>query len=106
MGPRVQATDRRLPRLWRSCGSSSYDLLSLRRLLEEVPNLPRGVKVAVGIAEQARTVRGGMRCAVAAALNPDERHAALAGRGPTAAFGGAAVARIAVGKLRRFRRTG
>ena len=78
---------------------------SSRCLLEKVPNLVCGVKVAVGIAEQSPAVRGGMGYAVTTALNPDERHIALAGGGPALAFDGAPIARVGVGKLRACRRT-
>src|SRR5436309_15745178 len=43
--------------------------------------------------------------AVTAALNLDERYVALAGGGPALAFGGAAIVRVGVGKLRPCRRT-
>ena len=54
----------------------------LRRRLEEFPDLVRGVDVPVGMAEQAPAVRGGMRDAVAAALDGVERDTAFADRGP------------------------
>src|SRR5690349_19655524 len=57
------------------------------------------------MAEQGRAVSGGMRQSVTAAPNPDERHAAPAGRGPALPFGGAAIALVGVGYLLRCRRT-
>src|SRR4029453_15487786 len=46
-----------------------------------------------------------MRYGMTAALNLDERYAALAGGGPALALGGAAIVRVGVGKLRRCRRS-
>src|SRR3954470_18573395 len=76
-----------------------------RGLPEKVPDLVRGVEVAVGAAEQGPAVHCGMGYTVAAALNPDEREIALAGGGPALAFGGAAVVRVGVRNLRPCGRT-
>src|ERR1044072_3376008 len=70
---------------------------SLRRLLKEGPDLPRGVEVAVGAAEQAWAVCGGVGHGMAAALDLDELDTVLARGAPASAYDSGAVARVGGG---------
>src|SRR5690349_11440035 len=81
----------RLERIWsvyrRSCWLKQIadrypEASDLRCRLEEIPDLVGSVDVPVGIAKQAPTVQGGMRGAVAAALDGVERDPGLARCGP------------------------